>query len=950
MSGIKYGLLAALALVNGVEAMNLAYDYRVHPVTAADPLGETNWRGCSPAAAVDGVGGGSPWPFAYRCYIRRPWLSDAMRKGHPDTGGAGWLSPWTPDCSETGAPSVVWPARLLLDYGTPVPVAQLAIYFPRRGNGDTYLTPTAYAASLQSVEVLRSDDGITWESSVRIPSLPQTSPQIIVIPAPKPSRYYILSVESMSLGNDALRIYEVETYTDPDAKIETEDLFPAPPAPPAGERSQSADPNPSSLPDRYGFQVTQEGFDLSWKTERGAIPVSVSATPDGKPGTPPWNKVDSHESTLQADVEGGSCVIHVAPGPQGLHLTVRMPPLEGRARRFIYLRFNVPDARVRFIPAYLWSREPVKSAWPGHWLPTCMAAIETSTGTFFVAPDSDQCRIGIQGDDISLCLFPGPAAASTLLSVVDGDWWKAYQSVVTQVDKFTKIPQLRPASQAAFGITRWLMGKENWSETWGMQRSFPAGKDFYPEKEFFFILYGVPYSIPALWQRFLLTGDEEARKRLDGIAEFLIDSPARVQEGPMKGGYYSTLAGSRNHYRLIDQAYNGWMTSQASGAALWSLIYHRKLLENPSDRLDKAIQETADFLVKTQTSDGGWVYAHWEQDGTILSATYTSSGAIWNLWALHQAGCLHQNQNYLEAAQKGRDWWCRTFLDNHYCQGYWEDSNGLERIHPTREGYEFSLAVLAFLEMEDRGHALEAAKNLACWVQTRTPDYRDSFTSLGNIPEQFTWPGDAYIAPQAGFALQQIMHSTEDSFWKPYSEICKTISWWCEEDTGAMFFPLEAAAFLPLDKGELTKTYWGDWCGAQCSSRTIWWLADAINSRSLGKIAVDRDRLKGTLFGAPCSARIPDSLMVKPLSGSKQLNWMGYESESGFHLALLNDDEQTAAEISVTGLSENLQTPPKITHIFAQLHKIEEPPSEPENSSSLHCPPESLTVVSWDTK
>lgn len=950
---LTWSVLAALlwpavpALADG----SAPYDYRAHPVTATDPLAQGNWRGDGPQAAVDGSGGGSTNPFAYKAYVRRPWLNHYERKGHQDVGGAGWTDPWTPDCSETGAPTAEWPARLKLDYGRPVAAAKFAVYFPRQGNQDSYLSPTAQAALLRTVEILRSQDGRLWKSAVRLDRLAWTCPQVIEIPEPEPApaRFYILSVESMAPGNDALRIYEIETYLDPKAVIATEPIIRAEATRPEAPVLKGPGQGELAGGDRlWGWKRADSGFELEPSSPGASLKLPVVLLPDAEAPESPWQAAQSAGALLAAPARGGWASCALEADPLGVRLRVRMPPPEeDSARRFLYLRIRVPQPRVRFIPAYSWSRQPVKTAWPGHWLPTCMAAIETPEGTIALAPDSDRCRIGIQDEELTVCLFPDAGEASARLIFTPGNWWQAYRRVVEGVDRFKGPRQLRPAGQTAMAIERWLMDEKNWSEHWQMQRSFPASDRFYPEDEFFFILYGQPYTIPALWQRHLLTGDVKARERLDRIIAFLLESPVRVRQGPLAGGFYSTLAGSRQSFKLVDQAYNPWMTSQATGAALWSMLYHRSLSEERSEAVERAIAETADCLLRLQRPDGGWAYAHRERDGTVPSGDFVSSGSIWNVWALHRAGQALGQPRYLEGARRGKDWWIETFLNQHRYLGYWEDSNHQEVIYPTIEGYECSLAVLAFLEMGDAPRALEAARDLATWVQTRTVSYRDEATSLGHVLEQFTWPGDAYLAPQAGLAFAQICQATQDPFWKPYRGLAKTISWWCEPETGAMFFPLEAAAYLPLHRGPLTKTYWADWCGAQCASRTIWWLIDEINRRSGGRIQVDRDQLTGKILGEAGKAWLPEGGPSVQGAEGDQVNWMGYQTRGGYHLAILNDSADRPAQVTLVN-AEKLNRLARLQVRIIQPGGVEAPAPPPVfGAQPIPIPAQALAIITW---
>lgn len=922
------------------------YDYKAHPVQASDPEAVQ-----AVPMVVDGVGGGSTMPFAPYTYLNKPGISHCERKGHLDWGGAGWTDAWTPDCSEPEAPTPERPARLKLDYGKPVAAAKFAFYFPRQGNQDGYLPETAHAAAVRALELFRSADGTNWDPVLRADPLPWTCPQVVEIPEPKPARYYLFSFEAMMPGNTALRLYEIETYLDPAAEISTEPLTPpAPPPPPEPQFAPLASGRLAAAGWNADWSADAEGVKLRLEAGEARFDTALRLLPDAQAPEEPWRAAAGAEGLLAAPARGGWAFCRLAAEPAGLRLRVQMPaPREGERRRFIYLRIPVPGGRIRFMPAYLWSEaRPRGCAWPGWWLPTCMAAIQTDHGSLALAPSQDRCRIGIDGDELTLCLFPEAGEAGALLLPVPGGWWEAYQRVVREVDRFSPRRQFRPTGQAALDRLRWLMSDAAWSEPWGNLRSFPAAPGQPPEEAFFFIFYGAPYGIPALWQRFQIAGDELAGERVRRAARFLLEAPARVKEGPMKGGYYSQMGGARRLFARSDQAGNVWMTSHATGAALWALLFYRRLLlDLPETELDPAIAESADLLCRLQRPDGGWHYAHLE-DGSIPSGAYLDAGTIWNVWALQRAGKALDQPRYLEAARRGKDWWVERFLDRHAYTGYWEDSHSRGVIYPTREGYEGALAVLAFLEMGDLERAVDAARDLATWVHTRTPSYRDYDTGYGNISEQWTWPANVYLAPQAAVALQRIFEATGDEFWKPYTAIAKGIGWWMDEETGAGFFPNEASGYIPFARGPLYKNYWVDWNCAQEASRALWWLIGAINGSSAGAIRIDPDRLDGTVEGAPAQAWLPDGAVRVDAGKDNQLNWMGYKTASRFYLAVLNDLDQAAPAVRVNaGRSLGVAAAPKarIVQGGAAAQSLELHGEKGGWSFSL--PPSSLALLEW---
>ena len=498
---------------------------------------------------------------------------------------------------------------------------------------------------------------------------------------------------------------------------------------------------------------------------------------------------------------------------------------------------------------------------------------------------------------------------------IDGDWVKAYQVAVHDVWGFETMRQYRPTAQTALGMLKWLMVDKVWSEEWQHLRSFPGG-------DFFFIFYGAPYSIPALWQRAIISGDAEAERKVKLSAKFLIEAPVRVKEGPMKGGYYAQMAGSKEKHTLTDQAHNHWLTTHATGAAMWALLYHQTMLPERDEAIDAALVESADHLIRLQQPDGGWFFAYYE-DGTLGSGRYIDSGTIWNIWSLWRAGKALGREDYLQAAERGKQWWLTNFLDKHYFTGYWEDANTHGVIWPTRDGYPAQMATLAFLDMGDTEHAIEAANFLATWIHTRTPYYRNYWTGYGNMGEQWTWPANIYLVPGSAFAFQQIQqHAPNPAAFQPFTSIAKAVAWWVD-DEGSGYFPNEASCFTPIHLTELTKSYWVDWCGAQEGSRAIMWIIAEMNKRSQGLIAIDPETLRGTIEGEAAHPWQPDGSVKVTVPNeamgnqANQLNWLGYRAGNRFYLAVLNDQAQAqdgvqielAPELGLDGKAQELNLP-----------------------------------------
>lgn len=164
----------------------------------------------------------------------------------------------------------------------------------------------------------------------------------------------------------------------------------------------------------------------------------------------------------------------------------------------------------------------------------------------------------------------------------------------------------------------------------------------------------------------------------------------------------------------------------------------------------------------------------------------------------------------------------------------------------------------------------------------------------------------------------------DQAMWRPYTTIAKAVAWWVDEESGAGFFPGEASAHVPIHAIPLRKSYWVDGCGAQEGSRVIWWTLEAVNQRSAGLVVIDPMTLKGTLDGKPGRPYLPDGAVQVTVEGegraprATQVNWMGYRTDDGFYLAIVNDVELAAKGVRIQ-TSDALSLPGKPTVRNVQL-------------------------------
>lgn len=238
---------------------------------------------------------------------------------------------------------------------------------------------------------------------MRIAQLPWTSPQVVEIPDPKPARYCLFSFEAMAPGNNALRLQEIEAYLDADEAITTEPLtrddWPAQPSAPPGGGEPGGKLQAGKW--RGTYDLTTGGLQLKLANSEASFELAVSLKPDAQGASEGWHSVDAGgvPAFVAKSAAGGWVGARLTAERLGVRLSVSMPPPAPFTEpRSLMIRIPVSGARYRFIPQFLGSTEPATWAWPGYWLPTNMAAIQTDRGTFAIAPDTDRPGHGSPSD------------------------------------------------------------------------------------------------------------------------------------------------------------------------------------------------------------------------------------------------------------------------------------------------------------------------------------------------------------------------------------------------------------------------------------------------------------------------------------------------------------------------------------------------------------------------
>jgi hypothetical protein len=226
----------------------------------------------------------------------------------------------------------------------------------------------------------------------------------------------------------------------------------------------------------------------------------------------------------------------------------------------------------------------------------------------------------------------------------------------------------------------------------------------------------------------------------------------------------------------------------------------------------------------------------------------SDSGSIWNVWALYRFGQLTKNPKYSAAADRSGAYYKKTFIAQHLYRGYWEDTvpEGSQELGSV-QGYEASIAALAFAEMGDNETMKKAAQDCLRFVCTRKLESRTYETSYGGVSEQLDWAPGTYIASTLGYAAHVAWRRTGDDLFRRFSGLAKGMGWW-QYKTGSAFWLIDAIVQQPIEmyreRGR-DRSFWVFWDSAQKVAFGIPWLVDEVNRRSGDRIKIDVEGLTG---------------------------------------------------------------------------------------------------------
>jgi hypothetical protein len=796
-------------------------------------------------------------------------------------------------------PTSQTPAILDIDYGTPIAVSAFVHYFYTPENADMqFMSPAPSAFRRVRVLARNNDDG-DWKEIQILKDLAAECPQVLAINAGSPARHWRLEITELAPGAEMIMSYEIETYTGGAPRI-----TPVPVTTPDFRHNftRRVATHRSSLGTMEGWLELAgdgKGFGVTAKegkfTARGELRLLV----DHKP----VSFLAAANQTWQAETAEGIFTLQSQSTALGLLVQLRYAakPDQPVKYRRATLRMSVPKASLYYIPGQTFRTEPVEVTSPTVNVLTRIAVLGSQGMNLCLVPGVDRGNLGFTGGAAFNDLLLGPNPTPVLIAATQGDWWKAYQFAVRDVYGIQEQEQLVPVSEMQYGISRYLVSEPAWSPAMNTVPGWPQGDatNIHYQGTDFFNLYGPVFSIPALWSRYVMNGDELARERCRKVALWLSRSGVRMQQGPARGAFFCLQRFRNWEPEKFDQlgATQGpglhKLTSQSTGAALWALLYYRKVTGEHDPEINKVIEEAADWLLKTQRPDGGWPFCHdlegnpqdwaWDlQGGPRSPALANSSGTIWNIWALWRLGKQTGDQRCGEAVERAKKWFAQEYVSKHYYYGYWEDDCWL------MEGYDAAVATLAFAEMGEKDLAAETARDAIQFVCTHQLETRDARNSVGMAAEQRLWPPMFYCVTMISLAAWTAWQFSHDEFFRPFAMNPKVIGWWYRRDIGAPVWIADSIVPAPL-VGPGSDSIWVDWCAAQAGTLTLRWVMREFQRRASGAAQLDEETLRGTVLGRPVKLWAPEGGFWPVMPEHGQVNWLGFRGERSLLVALMND-------------------------------------------------------------
>jgi hypothetical protein len=328
---------------------------------------------------------------------------------------------------QNAIPSEQSPITCEIDYGQPIAVSAFVHYFYVPGSRDLrFIAPGPSAFT--KARIYARNDGEEWRQVTELNNLPSACPQVLAIPSTSPARYWKIEILELAPGAWMLMTYEIETYTGGVPVVQP--MVIDEPNLPAEFAQRIRRHSPARKPMR--FDVTLNGstgaFSIIGRADGKAVNGKLVLMVDDKPCL----LKPSGQNAWKAKQWNGDIDIHCTSTAMGALFEISYKAKPGNQIRYnlVSLRMSTPKVDLYYLPAYLWSREPVESSWAGSNLQTRMAGLGTQGAMLCLVPGTDRSYIGFTDGKAKSDLLIGSEPTPVLVTAVPGNWWDAYRFVV----------------------------------------------------------------------------------------------------------------------------------------------------------------------------------------------------------------------------------------------------------------------------------------------------------------------------------------------------------------------------------------------------------------------------------------------------------------------------------------------------------------------------------------
>ena len=386
MNAIVLGLTISALLAAGntpAFAAPVRWDYEQNPVTVTENKpARSKVLHISASAAFDGYGAQGSRPAAARVWQQSPPAENA-------------------------------PTSCDIDYGKPVAVSAFVHYFYVPDNRDLRLACPGSSA-FKRVRISAKDDGSNWAEVVTLDNLPRECPQVLPVKATQPARYWRIEIQEMAPGAELVMSYEIETYTGgvptiTPTVIEQPDFM-------ADFARRMKTHKPAAVPMKCQASLKDDahGFSLSFAGNGRVASGELQLVLDGQPAA----LASSGKGAWRAACADGEVILRATDTALGLLLDLTYRAKSDRPVKYkrAALQMTAPKVDLYYVPAYVWSREPV-DVMPAAWcVQTRMTSLGVKGATLCLVPGTDCGTLGIHAGAARSDLLLGPAPTPVLLT------------------------------------------------------------------------------------------------------------------------------------------------------------------------------------------------------------------------------------------------------------------------------------------------------------------------------------------------------------------------------------------------------------------------------------------------------------------------------------------------------------------------------------------------------